>query len=61
MKTNNAINPGKSKVPNAAQTGNRQNKDELDSREGEEQLIRGDKSTNNKKPERNSGKKAKRN
>jgi hypothetical protein len=59
MKTNSNTQMGNNKNPRTVPPGNRQNKDVLDSREGEEQIIKGDTITNNKKPARNSGKKSK--
>lgn len=62
MKTNTTTNLVKSRDPKVLMPGHRQNKDELDSREGEEQLVKGDTIiTNNKKPRKSSGKKAKKN
>lgn len=58
MKTNN---PNKGKTPpntNEIKTSNRpQNKDDLDSREGEEQIFKGDDTTHNKKEKKSENKK----
>lgn len=53
--------PNKGKIPprtKEIKTGNRpQNKDDLDSREGEEQIIKGDDITHNKKEKKSENKK----